>query len=100
MKWLLWQHPLIAGYWKYSICILLADYSNPLLMNRLVAIVHIKPVIANCDPKLASMAMSLCSYVPASNTWFHGPIRAHNPNGILIGSVVFAGLTSVSPTDW
>jgi len=34
-------------------------------------------------------------------TWFLGPIRAHNPNGILIGSAVFAGLTSVSdrPTD-
>jgi len=34
-------------------------------------------------------------------TWFLGPIREHNPNGILIGSAVFAGLTSMRdrPTD-
>ena len=37
-----------------------------------------------------------------SNTWFLGPCtQVHNPNGILIGSAVFAGLTSVTdkPTD-
>jgi len=32
-----------------------------------------------------------------SNTWFLGPIRANNPNGISIDSVVFAQLTTVSP---
>ena len=32
------------------------------------------------------------------NTWFLGHIRAHNPNGISIGSAVIAGLTIV--TDW
>ena len=32
------------------------------------------------------------------NTWFPGPNRVLNSNGILIGSGVFAGLTSV--TDW
>ena len=31
-----------------------------------------------------------------SNTWFIGRTRVHNPNGILIGSAVFAGLTIVS----
>jgi len=31
-----------------------------------------------------------------SNLWFLGPIQAYNPNGISIGSVVFAGLTSVT----
>jgi len=31
-----------------------------------------------------------------SNTWFPGPSRVLNPNGILIGSAVFAGLTSVT----
>jgi len=31
-----------------------------------------------------------------SNTWFLGPIRAHNPNGISISSAVFAGLTIVT----
>jgi len=29
---------------------------------------------------------------PACNTWFPGPTRVHNPNGIWIGSAVFAGL--------
>jgi len=33
---------------------------------------------------------------PPSNTWFPGPTRVLNPNGILIGSAVFAGLTSVT----
>jgi len=28
-----------------------------------------------------------------SNIWFLGPTRVHNPNGILIGSGVFSGLT-------
>jgi len=32
-----------------------------------------------------------------SNTWFIGPIRAHNPNGISIGSAVFAQLTTEFP---
>jgi len=35
-----------------------------------------------------------------SNTWFPGPTRVLNPNGISIGSAVFAELTSVTdPTD-
>jgi len=40
-----------------------------------------------------------------SNTWFPGPTGVLNPNSISIGSVVFAGLTSVTdrqtdrPTD-
>jgi len=38
---------------------------------------------------------------PPSNTWFLVRTRVHNPNGISIGSAVFAGLTSVTdrPTD-
>jgi len=35
---------------------------------------------------------------PLSNTRYLGHIRAHNPNGIYIGSAVFAGLTSNRPT--
>ena len=36
-----------------------------------------------------------------SNSWFHGPVQTHNPNGISLGSAVFAGLTNVidRPTD-
>jgi len=39
--------------------------------------------------------------VDPSNIWFPGPTRVLNPNGISIGWVVFAGLTSVTdrPTD-
>jgi len=33
---------------------------------------------------------------PPSNTWFSGPTRVLNPNGISIGAAVFAGLTSVT----
>jgi len=42
---------------------------------------------------------------PQSNTWFPGPTRVFNPNGIAIGAAVFAGLTSMTdrqtdrPTD-
>ena len=40
-------------------------------------------------------------YGPPSNTRFPGPTRVLNPNGISIGSAVFAGLTNVTdrPTD-
>jgi len=31
-----------------------------------------------------------------SNTWFLGPTRVLNPNGISFGSAVIAGLTSVT----
>jgi len=33
---------------------------------------------------------------PPCNTWFPGPTRVTNPNGISIVSAVFAGLTSVT----
>ena len=33
---------------------------------------------------------------PQANKWFLGPTRVHNPNGISISPVVFAGLTLVS----
>jgi len=41
--------------------------------NRLVAIVHTKPVIANCIPKLAAMATSVSTSGPPSNVipWAH-----------------------------
>jgi len=38
---------------------------------------------------------------PSSNTWFLGLKRVHIPNGMSIGSAVFAGLTTATdqPTD-
>jgi len=56
-----------------------------------------KPVIANCVPKLVAMATSLVTYGPLSKTWFLRPIRAHNPNGIPIGSAVLAQTTVECP---
>ena len=41
-------------------------------------------------PKMVAMATSLSTAEPPSNTWFPRAIWAHNPNGILIGSAVFA----------
>jgi len=36
---------------------------------------------------------------PLSNTWFLGPTWVQNPNGILTGSGIFAGLTVAMVTD-
>jgi len=57
--------------------------------------------VANCVPKLVATATSLRISELPSKTWFLRPIQAHNPNGISIGSAVFAGLTRVTdrPTD-
>ena len=57
-KWLPWQRPLVAGCRQY-----LHSVGRPLkppsITNRLVAIVHAKPVIALLVPKLVAMATSL-----------------------------------------
>jgi len=52
--------------------------------------------MANCVPKLVATATSL-STSGLPRTWFLGPIQAHNPNGISIGSAVFAQLTAECP---
>jgi len=36
---------------------------------------------------------------PHSNTWFLWPTRVLNPNGISIGAVVIAGLTSMTDVE-
>jgi len=41
-------------------------------------------------------ALSHGGYGPPSNTWFPEPTRVLNPNGLSIGSAVFAGLTTVT----
>jgi len=56
-----------------------------------------KASYGNCVPKLVAVATSLSTCGVQSNTWFLGPIRAHNPNGISIGSAVFAQLTTECP---
>ena len=44
-----------------------------------------------------NIALSHGGYWPPSNTWFLGPVRAYNQNGISIGSAVFAQLTAECP---
>jgi len=46
----------------------------------------------------SKVALPMGGSGPPSNTWFLGPTRVLNPNGISISAAVFAGLTSV--TDW
>ena len=104
-KWLPWQHPLeprnrlclhrIAWLRKPTsrIKLRVASYRT----TKVIAHQTPKPVIANCVPKLVAMAMSLSSYGPPSNTWFLRPMRPQNPNGIPIGSAVFAQTTVECP---
>jgi len=70
---------------------------TPSTTNSLVVVVHTKPVIAILVPQLFAMAMSLSTCGLPSNTWFLGPIQAHNRNGISIGSAVFAEMTAECP---
>jgi len=57
--------------------------SNSILHNGLPFPLKIAPSHWECEPP--------------SNTWFIGSIWAHNPNGISIGSAVFAQLTAECP---
>ena len=93
------RHSISAMYSSDS----LTQKTHPRIKQRVASyhttkvIAHAKPVIANCVPKLVAMATSLRTSGPPSNTWFLRPIRAHNPNGISIGSAVFAQMTAECP---
>ena len=45
--------------------------------------------LQNCTPSRGRSGLP-------SNSWFLGPTRVHNPNGISISSAVFVGLTIVT----
>jgi len=47
-------------------------------------------------PFANKLPLPIGGYGPPSNTWFPGPTRILNPNGISIGSAVFTGLTSLT----
>jgi len=53
---------------------------------------------ATPSPKNCHFPRGICT---PFNTWFLGSTRVHNPKGILIGSAIFAGLTSATdrPTN-
>jgi len=52
------------------------------------------------DPSPLKIAPSHSRTGPPSITWFLGPTRVLNPNGISIGSAIFAGLTVTRQTDY
>ena len=52
------------------------------------------PVLNNERPFPQNCPFSWGIWTP-SNSWFLGPVRAQNPNGITIGSAVFAQVTAV-----
>ena len=55
------------------------------------------PILYNGPPVPPSkLPLAMGGSGPHSNTWFPGPTQVLNPNGISIGSAVFAGLTSVT----
>jgi len=72
-------------------------------MKQRVATYHTTKVIAHKAsyskllPNIVAMATSLSTAGPPSSTWFLGPIRAHNPNGISIGWDVRAQMTAECP---
>jgi len=43
------------------------------------------------------LSLYVWAFVPPSNTWFPAPIPVHIPNGISIGSAVFAQFMVDSP---
>ena len=80
-----------------NICILSTTTQTPFITNCLVNIVHTKPVNSNFSFKIGchgNVPQHLCTriqhMIPIRS------IRAHNPNGIPIGSAVFAHTTVVS----
>ena len=78
-----------------NICILSADHSDP-LHNQLPSRYRShKASYSNFSPKIGcigNVRQHLWAPIPSQ----HDSIEAHNPNGISIGSAVFAGLTSVT----
>jgi len=48
---------------------------------------------------LQKLSLSMRGFGPPLNTWFLGPTRIYYPNGISIGSALFAQLMVMSNTN-
>jgi len=55
--------------------------------------------LTNGRPFLSKLSLPVGDLNPQSNTWFLDATRVVNPNGITIGSAVFAWLITVSETS-
>ena len=62
----------------------------------------VQPFLHSSGPKVPILyngpllPLKIDIWTPIYNTWLLGPTRIHNSNGILIGSVVLAGLMMVT----
>jgi len=59
---------------------------------------NVSMLVLGRSPSAIKIARGHARIWTPSNTWFLAPIQIHIPNGILIGSAIFAELTIV--TDW
>jgi len=96
--------------WGIWICYDSLGLSDPTvqMLSRLVELCiddHSVPILYNGTPLPPWNCYFRWGIWTASNTWFLGSTWVLNPNGILIASAIFAGLTSVTiwtadrPTD-
>jgi len=98
-----WKLPLRMGIWTPSNMLSGAYLSKSQTASRLV-----EPFLHSSwqccytlqwdVPLQLKITPSQRGFGTPSNTWFLGSTRVNNPNGISIGSAVFAGITSV--TEW
>jgi len=58
---------------------------------------HKVPILYNRRPYRPELPLPIGDLDLPCNTWCFGPMRAHNPNGISIGSAVFARVTADCP---
>jgi len=68
-------------------------WSSEAVVEELLILLF-QPAISHADNFFPSrLTLRMWWSGPSSNTWFLWPTRVHIPNGISIGSAVFAGLT-------
>jgi len=78
----------IGATWRirWNMCFLRPNQSTTQMANR-----SVQPYLHSSWQSVI-LTLSMRRSGPPYNTWFPGPTQVLNPNGILIGSAVFAGL--------
>jgi len=71
--------------------------ANPSVQPLLCSWQQKVPILNNGIPFPPKLPILMGGSGPPSNSWFLGPVQAHNPNGITIGSAVFAQVTAECP---
>jgi len=96
------QHTGATWRIRLNLCFLRPTPSTTKTANRSVkSLLHSLrqkvSVLYNGRPFPPKLPLSMERSEPPSNSWFLGPVRANNPNGITIGSAVFAQVTAECP---